>query len=135
MRIKKAIAKFIGRERVVRVATVSPEGQPHVVPVCHLLLDDKLYFASDTDARKVRNLKANPRVTVTVDLYTEDWSNLKGAMIQGTTKLIARNARFRRLRTLLYEKYPQYPEEASLDAKGTVIVEVTPTNIFSWGFE
>jgi len=46
------------------------------------------YFGSDVDARKVLNLKANPRLAVSVDLYSDDWSNLKGVMIQGTTRLI-----------------------------------------------
>src|SRR5947207_2935611 len=112
MRLKKSLAKLIAWERVARVATASTAGTPHLVPVCHVLVDGKLYFASDAGARKVKNLKANPRIAVTVDLYSDDWSNLKGVMLQGTTRFIEKGPRFRKIRRLLYAKYPQYPDEA-----------------------
>jgi len=55
-------------------------------------------------------------------------------MVQGSAKLIEKGPRFRKIRQLLYTKYPQYPREAALDEKDSLIVEVTPTRIFSWGF-
>jgi len=133
MRLKKTLANLIQRERVCRVATVSEAGVPHLVPVCHVLVDGKIYFGSGNDAKKVLNLKASSRVAVSVDLYSDDWSNLKGVMVQGTAKLFEKGPRFRRIRALLYKKYPQYPDEAALDESDSVIVEVTPTHVFSWG--
>jgi len=134
-RLKKPLAKLVARERVCRVATVGRAGAPHVVPVCHVLVDGKLYFASDADARKTTNLRANPRLAVTVDLYAEDWSNLKGVMIQGRAAFVERGPRYRKIRRLLYEKYPQYPDEAALEEGEALIVEVTPRHVFSWGFD
>ncbi|MEW6272142.1 MAG: pyridoxamine 5'-phosphate oxidase family protein [Thermodesulfobacteriota bacterium] len=134
MRLKKSLARLVERERVCRVGTVGRSGVPHLVPVCHVLLDGKVYFASEGDAKKVRNVRANPHATVTVDLYSEDWSNLKGVMIQGAAAVIAGGARFRKLQRALYDKYPQYPEDAAL-GEGAVIVEITPRNVFSWGLE
>ena len=131
MRLKKEIAKLVGRERVCRVATASGNGGvPHVVPVCHVMADGKVYFGSERGARKVKNLRANPHAAVTVDLYSEDWSGLRGVMIQGPAALIERGPRFRKVRRLLYDKYPQYPEEAGLE-EGDVIVEITPAHVFS----
>ena len=134
MRLKKAEARFIEWERVCRVATAGASGWPHGVPVCHVLWSGKIYFGSGNDAKKVLNLKANPRVTVTVDLYSDAWESLKGVMVQGSAKLIEKGPRFRKVRQRLYTKYPQYPREAALDEKDSLIVEVTPTRIFSWGF-
>jgi nitroimidazol reductase NimA-like FMN-containing flavoprotein (pyridoxamine 5'-phosphate oxidase superfamily) len=108
---------------------------PHVVPVCHVVADGKIYFASGNDGRKLLNLRANPRVAVTVDLYSDAWANLKGVMVQGTATLIDKGPRFRKIRALLYRKYPQYPDEAALDESDSVIVEVTPTRVFSWGID
>jgi hypothetical protein len=72
---------------------------------------------------------------VTVDLYSEAWAYLKGAMIQGRVRLIARGPRFRKIRARLYAKYPQYSREAALDESDSVIVEVTPTGVFTWGLD
>jgi len=135
MRLKRAVANLIEWERVCRVATADEAGMPHLVPVCHVVAGGKIYFASGNDGRKVLNLKANPRVALTVDLYSEAWANLKGVMVQGTATLIEKGPRFRKTRALLYRKYPQYPDEAALDESDSVIVEVTPTHVFSWGVE
>jgi len=134
-RLKKAEAEFVRWARVSRVATVGRSGWPHNVPVCHVLEGGRLYFASGDDAKKVLNLRVTPRVTLTVDLYSDAWGNLKGVMVQGTARLIEKGPRFRKVRALLYRKYPQYPLEAALDEKDSVIVEVTPTHIFSWGLD
>ena len=135
MRIKKSLAKLIEWERVCRVATVGPRRVPHMVPVCHVFADGKLYFASGKTARKVRNLRSVPDVAVTVDLYSDDWSQLKGVMLQGKVTFIEGGPRFRRIRKLLYAKYPQYPDMAALAEGDSIIVQVTPTNLFSWGMD
>jgi nitroimidazol reductase NimA-like FMN-containing flavoprotein (pyridoxamine 5'-phosphate oxidase superfamily) len=133
--LTKTLADFVTWERACRVATTSASGVPHLVPVCHVLAGGKLYFASGDDARKVKNLRENPRVTVTVDVYSDHWDLLKGVMIQGRAKLIEGGPRFRRVRDLLYRKYPQYPREAAISPSDSVAIEVTPTRVFSWGFE
>jgi len=135
MRVKKSLAKLIEWERVCRVATVSPRRVPHIVPVCHVFVDGKPYFASERNARKIRNLRSLPNVAVTVDLYSDDWSQLKGVMLQGKAAFIERGPRFRRIRKLLYGKYPQYPGLAALSEADSVIVQVTPAHVFSWGME
>jgi nitroimidazol reductase NimA-like FMN-containing flavoprotein (pyridoxamine 5'-phosphate oxidase superfamily) len=133
--LNKTLAEFVTWERVCRVATASADGVPHLVPVCHVLAGGKVYFGSGDDGRKVENLRANPRVTVTIDAYSDHWASLKGVMIQGRGRLIERGPRFRRVRDLLYRKYPQYPRDAALSPSDSVIIEVTPTRVFSWGFE
>lgn len=133
MRLTKKAAKLIGHERVCRVATADAEGRSHLVPVCHVLAGDRIYFGSGDDGRKVKNIKANAQIAVTVDLYSDDWSQLRGVMVQGTARLIERGPRFKQARARLYAKYPQYSKEAALSPSDSVIVEVTPTHVFTWG--
>jgi len=130
--LSKAIAKLLARERICRVATVDKDGTPHVVPVCHVLVNGKIYFGAGKGSQKVRHLRANPRLAMLVDLYAEDWASLKGVMVQGTARLIPSGREFRRIRTHLYQKYPQYPEEAAIAESDTVIVEMMPTRVSSW---
>lgn len=135
MRLTKKVAKLIAYERLCRVATAGSEGQSHLVPVCHVLAGDKIYFASGDDGRKVKNLKANPQIAVTIDLYSDDWSQLRGVMVQGTARLIEGGPRFKQARSRLYAKYPQYSKEAAISPSDSVIVEVTPTHVFTWGLD
>ena len=48
-------------------ATVHPDGRPHVMPVWGVWLDGRLWFSSAVGSRKVRNLDAEPRCTLTTD--------------------------------------------------------------------
>ena len=135
MRLTKKVSKLIAHERVCRVSTAGADGQPHLVPVCHVVAGDKIYFGSGDEARKVTNLRENPRIAVTVDLYSDDWSQIKGVMVNGTATLIERGPRFKQARDRLYAKYPQYRKEAALSPSDSVIVEITPTHVFTWGLD
>jgi PPOX class probable F420-dependent enzyme len=133
-RLTRKVAEFVQLERVCRVATAGAAGMPHVVPVCHVLSGGKLYIGSGK-GRKVKNLAENPQVTVVVDVYSDAWSTLRGVMLQGRAKVVARGPGFRRGRDLLYRKYPHYRRDAALSPSDSVIIEITPTRVFSWGFE
>ncbi|HEV2358360.1 MAG TPA: pyridoxamine 5'-phosphate oxidase family protein, partial [bacterium] len=134
VRLRKDLAKLVALERVSRVATVGRDGQPHVVPVCHVVADGRLYFATGRDSLKVRHLRARPNLALIVDVYAEDWRLLKGVLIQGSAALIERGPRFRKIRDLLYRKYTQYPGESAIGERDSVMVEITPRHVTSWGF-
>jgi Pyridoxamine 5'-phosphate oxidase len=50
------------------LGTVGPDGCPHAAGVGALWLDDALYFTSSPEARKARNLGANPACTISASL-------------------------------------------------------------------
>lgn len=49
------------------VATVRPDGSPHVMPVWGVWLAGRLWFSSGLRSCKARNLAADPRCTITTD--------------------------------------------------------------------
>jgi len=49
------------------LATVWPDGRPHVTPVWGAWLDDAAWFSAGGRARKSRNLAHDPRATITTD--------------------------------------------------------------------
>ena len=132
-RLRGKILAFIRSQRVARLASVGADGSPHNVPVCPVVVSSKVYFASAADARKVRNIQANPRVALTFDHYSENWQRLAGAMIVGTGVVSTQGAVFRRARQALYRKYRQYARIAPIAEGESIIVCVTPTASFSWG--
>jgi nitroimidazol reductase NimA-like FMN-containing flavoprotein (pyridoxamine 5'-phosphate oxidase superfamily) len=135
VRIPRKAAALVTWERACRVATAGSGGIPHVVPVCHVLHEGRLYFGSGKDGQKIANIRENPRVTAVVDVYSDAWAGLHGVMLQGRARLLEGGPAFRRARALLYRKYPQYPTDAALDESDSVIVEVTPTHVFAWGLD
>jgi len=57
MRLKASVRKFLENERVCWVATAGL-GSLHVVPVCHVVAEGKIYFATDVQSQKARNFSA-----------------------------------------------------------------------------
>jgi hypothetical protein len=48
------------------LATVRPDGRPHLRPILALLVDGAMYFASKPGARKARNVETNSRCAISV---------------------------------------------------------------------
>src|SRR5215510_12203016 len=135
VRLSRKAATMLRLARVSRIATAGASATPHLVPVCHALAGGKLYLGSGKRGRKVRNVLANPRLTLTVDEYAEDWAWLRGVMVQGRARVIERGPSFRRIRRAIYRKYVQYPTDAALSESDSVIIELTPTHVFTWGLD
>lgn len=126
---------FVAAARTAALATVYPDGRPHVVPISTVLDLDRLVFASEADTQKVRNIGGNPEVAVSFDEYHEDWSELRQAIVHGEAYVIEAGFEFDRDRTLLYEKFPQYASSAPIDEGTSVIVEVRVDRVVSWGLD
>jgi PPOX class probable F420-dependent enzyme len=77
----EARTRFAGSP-VARLATVRPDGGPHLVPVVFALVDDVVYSAVDAKPKRsphlqrLANLRAEPRCALLVDHYDDDWSRL-----------------------------------------------------------
>lgn len=80
--------------RVARLATVRPGGAPHLIPVTFAPDGDMVWWAVDakpkgTDAlQRLRNVAHEPRVSLLVDHYDDDWSALWWVRADGTAAVI-----------------------------------------------
>jgi PPOX class probable F420-dependent enzyme len=106
---------------VGRLATVGAGGRPHVVPFVFALKGDTLYWAVDqkpkhsTELQRLRNIRQDPRVTVLVDHYDDDWSALWWVRMSGTARILDEGDERARAVKALRGKFPQYREQP-LDA-------------------
>ncbi len=121
--LSKAEAAYIGEARVARLATIAPDGGPHVVPVCPVLDGDRILVATER-TRKIRNIQVDPRVGLAFDEYDEDWTRLRGVSVSGTATVHEAGPVWERGRDLLYEKFPQYEEQAEIVPGRTLILEI-----------
>lgn len=54
-------------ERNVWLATVRPDGRPHLIPIWFVWIDGHFYLCTATDSVKGRNLQANPNVVLALE--------------------------------------------------------------------
>lgn len=112
---REARARFAAA-RVARLASVRPDGAPHVVPVVFALDGDKVWLVVDEKPKRRRelqrlaNVRAEPRVSLLVDRYDEDWERLWWVRADGRARIVGEGPEFERAVALLLKRYPQERE-------------------------
>lgn len=98
------------------LTTITPEGAPHAVPCCFAIEGRRLFTPVDrvkpkrtTSLRRLANIAETPAVSLLVDHYDDDWTQLWWARLDGTAALVpVADWRHGRGVELLRAKYPQY---------------------------
>jgi PPOX class probable F420-dependent enzyme len=135
------VAGFITSARVGRLATADADGQPMVVPICYAFDGAALYSAVDAkpkqsppeDLKRIRNLRENPRVSIVIDEYEEDWTKLRYVIIQGRAELLTDGPQFSHGVDLLTAKYAQY-RTLGLPRERGLMIRVTPSRVSAWQY-
>lgn len=94
------------------LATVRPDGRPHVAAVGALWVDGKIYFTSGPQTRKSRNLAQNPACVISVSLPNLD------LVIEGTAVRITDDVTLQRLAERYAEQgWPAHASDEGLTAE------------------
>jgi PPOX class probable F420-dependent enzyme len=105
---------------VARLATAGPDGRPHLVPVVFTVHEQVIYTAIDAKPkttqrlRRLANIERNPQVSLLVDHYEEDWTQLWWVRADGVATIHDNDSTAYAGRDLLRAKYAQY-QSVSLD--------------------
>jgi PPOX class probable F420-dependent enzyme len=119
---------------VGRLATLDESGFPRLVPVVFAVESGEIVTAIDgkpkrsLDLARVRNLENDPRVSLLVDHYQEDWRRLWWVRIDGRGSVESFGPTFERALAALRDKYLQYE---SVELPGPVI-RIHVDNVRSW---
>jgi len=115
--------------RVARLATVDADGAPRIVPVTFALDGDRIITAIDAKpkregpVRRLVNIRANPRVSLLVDEYDDDWARLWWARAEGVARIVEEGPDLGRAFGLLRQRYAQYATVALIGPAVVVDVE------------
>jgi PPOX class probable F420-dependent enzyme len=108
----EAVQRF-GEARVARLATVGPRG-PHLVPCTFALAGDRVVSVVDqkpkrtTALQRLANIRSDPRVSLLVDRYDEDWIRLWWVRADGRAAIEKEGPELDGAVAALTAKYPQY---------------------------
>jgi general stress protein 26 len=132
-----AARRMFGGLSVVSVATVGPDGSPHVVPLWFVWPEDAIYVSTRREGRTWANVSADPRVALAIDLGRA-WVEIAGIEVRGPAELLpAEHADMRHPISAWHEKYrpllagdgfPRFADEV----RGLGFLRVTPERIAAW---
>lgn len=138
VKLSREEREFLESPHIARIGTVSNRGMPHVVPVCYAVHNDDIFIPVDvTLPRKKTNIEQESKICLAVDHYdNEDWSKLKGVVIQGEVEVIKGGKEFLMARDLIYQRYPLFEKVVPIkEGKTHWIIKIKPTRIASWGIK
>ena len=132
---KAEIDAFLNGVHLARVATVRPDGRPHVVPVWYLWEDGCFYIETSRSAVKADNLRSNPNIAITVDI-TEGGLRLRYVILEGQATLIENKATVKKLTERIYSHYVgvealQTPTLIEMLEVDNLIVRLKPTKFIT----
>lgn len=137
MNEKVWIKELLGQARVGHLATATRDGRPHVTPICYAFdgktiyssLDEKPKRAAPENMRRVKNIAANPRIALVVDLYSENWQELRYVIVQGVAEIVREGKEHELAIRLLKQKYSQY---LSMSLEERPVIRIAPSKIIAW---
>jgi PPOX class probable F420-dependent enzyme len=121
--------------RVGCLATVNPSGALDVAPITFALLEEPLRVVTAVDHKPKRtsalqrltNLRADPRATVLIDHYADDWTTLWWVRLRGRGAVVTDGPLFDAAVDALVAKYLQYSERRPAGPAIVVTIDAVRT--------
>jgi PPOX class probable F420-dependent enzyme len=132
------IRQFIERSRTATLATIGPNGLPHLVAMWYGYIDGKIYFETKMKSQKAVNLQRDPRAVVMIEAG-QTYDQLRGVSIEGNAVIIddTESDEYWDPAISVFERYNgPYSEEmrpfVEIMMNKRVIVRIDPVRVRSW---
>ncbi|MQA84335.1 MAG: pyridoxamine 5'-phosphate oxidase [Streptosporangiales bacterium] len=128
---------FLREGRKLQLATINPDGTPHLVTMYYALLDGRVAFWTYRAAQKARNLDRDPRTTCLVEAG-DGYFDLRGVQITGLARRIDDLADVAEVGRAISHQLPDRGPGRSTEeyvqraARKRVAYVVEPTRVVSW---
>jgi hypothetical protein len=96
-----------------------------------------LYSATDDGprpAKRMRNLTRDPRTTVLVDAYDEDWSTVWWVRLRGRGRAVTDAQERAHARQPLWDRYPQFGDPPPAEAASPPMMAVDIEQWAGWAY-
>ncbi len=129
---EKDMSEFLSRKLIARIATVNKECKPHVAPVWFIYENGKIFITTGKNSVKVRNIRTNPYIAVTID-ETEHGLNNRGVIMEGKAEFSDDDDIARKIFTK-YLGSIEHPNAKKLLQIDRVVIVLKPEKIITWDF-
>lgn len=127
------LGRYLAERRTVRLATASPEGAPHVVPLWFVWHDGAVFMNTTLGNRTVRNLESNPVAAALVD-DGEAYDELRGVVLRGRIERADSDPRLEAVEGAWSRKYLGGGELPYERWHGRIWLRLDPGSASSWDF-
>ena len=133
---------FFDEERVVTIATIGPNGRPHLMPLWYVVDKGLITGWTFGKSQKVRNLERVPQATLQIEAGRDRYQELRGVMLECDVEILRDQADVEAIGLALARRYAGLPAGADVSAEARagvlkqapkrVGLRFTPTRVVSW---
>ena len=129
--------RFLQEERVVTVATIGPNGRPHLMPLWFVAEDAVISAWTFGKSQKVKNLERDPRATLQIEAG-DQYQELRGAMLECDVEIVRDVARVTAIGAAVMGRYAgvpaggEVPDSVKAQAPKRVGLVFRLTRVSSW---
>ena len=99
-----AIADFVVKSRTGTLATVGPDGQPHLTAMWYAVLDGEIWLETKAKSQKAVNVKRDPRVSFLIE-GGDTYDTLRGVSFEGVAEIVDDPDVSHRVGVSVFERY------------------------------
>lgn len=125
-----AVLKVLDESSEMTLATCRPDGFPQATTVNFVHDQLLLYCAVGLDSQKAHNIRANGKVSATINRTKRTWNELQGVSIGGTASLVTDEAEMRLAAERLLGRFPHLRQfikgTAAVPWSGMLFVKIAP---------
>jgi PPOX class probable F420-dependent enzyme len=132
------VAAFLDRSRTATVASVGPDGMPHLVAMWYGVIGGAVYIETKSKSQKAVNLRRDPRMVFMVEAG-HSYDTLRGVSLEGACTIIeeADGEEYWAAAVSVYERYtgPYTPDArpvVEFMMRKRIVVKLVPQRIRSW---
>ena len=99
-----AIADFVTSSRTGTLATIGPDGQPHLTAMWYGVVDGEIWLETKAKSQKAVNLKRDPRVSFLLE-DGQTYDTLRGVSFEGVAEIADDPDAIFRVGVSVWERY------------------------------
>ena len=127
--LRSRILEVLGRQHIMTIATIRPDGYPQATTVNYIHDDLILYFATGATSQKAGNIKLNNKVSVAIVDRAQDFYKLRGLSMSGTAARVQEKEKAEELVVRLFRRLPQSRRLVPEDPKELAVYTIRPVAI------
>ncbi|GAB2997801.1 pyridoxamine 5'-phosphate oxidase family protein [Mycobacterium bourgelatii] len=98
------IADFVATSRTGTLATIGPDGQPHLTAMWYGVLDGEIWLETKVKSQKAVNIKRDPRVSFLIE-GGHTYDTLRGVSFEGVAEIVDDPETLHRVGVSVWERY------------------------------
>jgi len=120
------IISIIDDMQDMTIATVREDNFPQATTVSYVNDGVTIFFATDKNSQKAKNIEKNNRVSMTIDRHYKHWDDIESLSIGAIANLATDEKEIEKISDLMFKKFPRITQYASNGLEDIVFFRLEP---------